>query len=67
LRGLEGGKNGDGQRIRVIEIYLQGESKMEFFQMATLVLLFVISCSTLATQINLQEIKKLLQKMNDKM
>ena len=39
---------------------------MEFFQMATLVLLFVISCSTVATQVNLHEIKKLLEDIKDK-
>ena len=36
---------------------------MEFYQISTCVLLFIISCSTVATQVNLHEIKKLLEDM----
>ena len=36
---------------------------MEFYQTSTFVFLFIISMSTLATQVNLHEIKKLLEDM----
>ncbi len=40
---------------------------MEFYQTSTFIFLFIISCSTVATQVNLHEIKKLLGEMKDKM
>ena len=40
---------------------------MEFYQTSTFIFLFIISMATVANQVNLHEIKKLLEEMNDKM